>query len=181
MQPVEVVVAADVVVAALSRTSAAALRFPAMPPKTTDPHVDAVGAFVAAEGDFALILTDEIVEQVVTTLTDARGLAWAFDMADEAVEVLAGIAAHSRGGFVAPAFETELPAVTEAAAAALRAAASKDLGFPRVVVTGDRDALAWRRWRPTGVPWPPDEDVSVQGPARFRDLIHDARWRFRRA
>lgn len=181
MQPVEVVVAAGVLVAALSRTNAAVLHFPAMPPKTTDPHADVVGAFVAAEGDFALILTDEIVEQVVTTLTDARGLGWAFDMADEAVEALAGIAVHSSGGLVTPAFEVELPAVTEAAAAALRAAASKDLGFPRVVVTDDPDPLRWRRWRPGGVPWPPDEDVSVQGPARFRDLVHDARWHFRKA
>jgi hypothetical protein len=181
-RPVEVVVSAEVLVAALSRISAAAVVFPAMPPRTADPHGDVVGAFVGAGGDFALILTEDILGQTVTALTDRRGLAWAFDAAEEAVEVIAGIAVASGGGLVTAAGRVPLPKTVGAAtAAALRAAASPDIGFPRVVVTARPDALALRAWTPRRVPWPADEVVTILSPVRFRDLVEQARWRYRRS
>jgi hypothetical protein len=64
-------------------------------------------------------------------------------------------------------------------AAAYRAGASPDLGFPRVVVTTDADALALRSWTRRRVPWPADEVVTILSPVRFRDLVEQARWRYR--
>ena len=183
MAPVEVVVAADVLVAALSKISAAAVRFPAVPPRTNDPNADVVGVFVAAEGDFALILSEEILEQVVTALIDdRRGLGWAFDAADQAIDVLVGIAEHSHGGIAPPADRVTAPLHADAVAkAALRAAASSDLGFPRAVVTGDPALQRLRQWRPAGIPWPADQPVTILSPSRFRDLVEQARWRYRRS
>ena len=178
---VEVVVAADVLVAALSRISPAAVVFPSMPPKTGDPHGDVVGAFVGAEGDFALILSEEILGQTVTALTDGRGLAWAFDAAEEAIDVICGIATASGGGVATVPSRVQLPKTGLVAAAALRAAASPDLGFPRVVVTAAADAIALGACSPRRVPWPAGEVVTILSPVRFRDLVEQARWRFRRS
>jgi hypothetical protein len=181
MGPVEVVVAADVLVAALSRVSAAAVRFPAMPPKTNDPYADVIGAFVAADGDFALILSEEIVGQVATALVDERGLAWEFAAVDQAIDVLVGIAEHSQGGLVAPASPAALPPeVSPIEAAALRASVARDLGFPRAVVTDGPGLRRLRTWLPRGLPWPDDQVVILLGPGPFRDLVEQARWRYRR-
>lgn len=182
MAPVEVVVAADVLVAALSKVSAAAVRFPAVPPKTNDPNADVIGVVVGSEGDFALILSAEILEQVATALIDERGLAWAFDAADQAIDVLIGIAEHSQGGIATPVDRVVAPPRAGAVAlAALRAAASNDLGFPRAVVTGDPALQRLRQWRPAGIPWPADQPVTILSPSRFRDLVEQARWRYRRS
>ena len=181
MAPVEVVVAADVLVAALSKVSAAAVRFPAMPPRTNDPNADVMGVFVGAEGDFALILSAEILEQVATALVDLGGLGWSFDAADQAIDVLAGIAEHSHGGIATPDDRVTTPrAADPVATAALRAAASNDLGFPRALVTGDAALQRPGQWHPRGVPWPADQPVTILSPSRFRDLVEQARWRFRR-
>lgn len=171
--------AADVLVAALSRVSPAAVRFRSMPPKTVDPNADTIGVFVPSRQDFALVLTDEIVRQVATVLTDPRGLAWPFDATDEAMEILAGLAARSGGGFATPVVGIVAPRVSPHAVEAFRAAASPDLGFPRVVVTADRRATALRTWRPRGVPWPRDEVVGVLSGREFRDLVAHARWGLR--
>ena len=181
MAPVEVVVAADVLVAALSRVSAAAVRFPAVPPRTNDPHADVIAAFVGSEGDFAMILSAEIVEQVADALMDERELGWAFDDADDAMNVLVGIAEHSGGGLATPANRLAIPPGADAmAGAALRAAASADLGFPRATVTDDQALQRRRQWEPRGIPWPADQAVLVLSPSRFRDLVEQARWRYRR-
>ena len=179
-RPIEVIVSAEVLVAALSRVSPAAVVFPAMPPKTADPYGDVIGAFVGAEGDFSLITSEEILAQTVTALTDRRGPAWAFDAAEDAVELICGIASASGGGIVQPASRVQLPKTGAVLAAALRAAASPDLGFPRVVVTADPDAPVLRAWTPRGVPWPAAEVVTILSPSRFRDFVEQARWRYRR-
>lgn len=179
MGPVEVVVAADVLVGALSRVSAAAVRFPAMPPKTNDPHADVIGAFVGADGDFALILSEEILEQVSTALVDGRGLAWDFPAVDQAVDVLVGIAEHSQGGLVVAASSVTMPHdVGRVEAAAPRAAAANELGFPRAVVTDEPGLQRLRTWQ---IPWPDDQAVTLLAPGPFRDLVERARWRYRRA
>ena len=176
MGPVEVVVAADVLVAALSRVSAAAVRFPAMPPKTNHPQADVIGAFVGADGDFALILSDEILEQVSTAVLDRRGLAWEFTAVDQAVDVLIGIAEHSLGGLVVAASSVALPAgLGPVEIAALRAVAADGLGQPRAVVTDEPALQRLRTWQPRGVPWPADQSVTLLGPGPFRDLAERAR------
>lgn len=180
-RPVEVVISADVLVAALSRLSPAAVVFPAMPPKTGDPYGDVGGAFVGADGDFALIVSEEILEQTATALTDGRGLSWAFDAATEAIEVISGIASASGGGLVTAATRVQLPRTGKVLAAALRAVASPDLGFPRVVVTADPAGIALRSWTPRRVPWPKQEVVTILAPTRFRDLVEQARWRYRQS
>lgn len=176
---VEVIVGADVLVGALSRISAAAVQFPAMPPRTADPYADVVGAFVSSDGDFALILTEAIVEQLLTALIHPDGLAWAFDEADRAAATISDLATHCRGGFVEPAWEVQLPPLAPAARTALQAAASKDLDHPRVVVTADSQALALSPWRPRGVPFPPNESITVMSPDTFRNFVERARWHFR--
>ncbi|MEW6476166.1 MAG: hypothetical protein AB1679_28235 [Actinomycetota bacterium] len=178
---VEVAVSADVLVGALSRVSPAAVVFPSMPPKTADPYGDVLGAFVGAEGDFALIVSEEILEQTATALTDQRGLAWAFDAAEEAIEVISGIAFASGGGLATPPARVQLPKVGSVLTAALRAAASPDLGFPRVVVTADAEGIALRAWTPRRVPWPKEEVVTILAPTRFRDLVEQARWHYRQS
>lgn len=181
MAPVEVVVAADVLVAALSRISAAAVRFPAVPPRTNDPNADVIGVFVGTEGDFALILSAEILEQVARALIDDRVLGWAFDAADQAIDVLVGIAEHSHGGIPTPVDRVATPPhADEVATAALRAAASSDMGFPRAVVTGDPALQRLGHWHRHGIPWPADQAVTILSPSRFRDLVEQARWRYRR-
>ena len=181
MAPVEVVVAADILVAALSKVSAAAVRFPAVPPKTNDPNADVIGVFVGAEGDFALILSPEILEQVATALINAGGLGWAFDAADQAINVLVGIAEHSQGGIATPVDKvTTPPRAGPVAMAALRAAASTDLGFPRAVVTGDPALHRLGQWYPRGIPWPADQPVTILSPSGFRDLVERSRWHYRR-
>lgn len=168
-------------VAALSRLSPTAVRFPAMPPKTTYPHSDVIGAFVNSDGDVALILSDAILEQVVTALTDP-GLDWAFDEADQAVATVLRIAEQGGGGRADPALSVQLPPLTtKAAEEAFRLAASKDIGHPRIVVTDDLSALAVKQWRPYGVPWPEEERVRVMSPQAFRDFVEKARWGYRRA
>lgn len=176
---VEVILAADVMVAALSRVSPAAVRFPTMPPKTEDPYADTIGAFVSSDGDFALILSDDILEQVATVLTDR--LDWGFDETDQAITVLLRIAGACRGGRATPAWSVQLPPLGKAAAEAFRLAASTDIGHPRIVVTDDPGALSLKEWRPTGVPWPAEQAVTVQSPHAFRNFVEKVRWRFRQS
>jgi hypothetical protein len=152
-----------------------------VPPKTNDPNADVIGVFVSAEGDFALILSAEILEQVARALIDDRVLGWAFDAADEAIDVLVGIAEHSHGGIATPVDRVATPSHADAVAtAALRPAASSDLGFPRAVVTGDPALRRLGHWHPRGIPWPAHQPVAILSPSRFRDLVEQARWRYRR-
>jgi hypothetical protein len=183
VEPIDVVVGADVIVAALSRISAHAVVFPAMPPKTPDPHADVIGTFVSGLGDFAWILSDEIIEQTSLALTDDTvGLGWDLDEADGAIDTICNIADLSSGGLVVADATVQLPNVGEAARAAMRTAASKDLGQPRVavVVTDDAYALARSEWGPQGIPWPAAQTISIMGPDRFRNLVERARWGLRR-
>src|SRR2546423_7661756 len=100
-----------------------------MLPKTADPYGDVVGAFVGAEGDFALVLSEEILGQTVTTLTDRGGLGWAFDAAEEAMDVICRIASASGGGLATAASRVQLPRTGMAVAAAFGALALRHLAF----------------------------------------------------
>lgn len=181
--PIDVVVSPDVLVAALSGVSAAAIQFPAMPPKTPNAAADTIGVFVAGEGDFALILSEPLLEAVATALTDRRGLAWAFDRVDEALDTVCRIAKGGQGGFVAADATVELPGgVGRSDEIALRTAASKDLGATRAVATyTERLYKHVRSWQPVVPWWPADQRITLLSPEQFRDLVHRARWGMRRA
>jgi hypothetical protein len=182
VEPVYVVVAADVVVAALSRVSPQAVAFPSMPPKTADPYADVIGAFVNASGDFAWILSEAIIEQITLVLTDESiGLGWTLEAAEGAIDAICNIADSSDGGLVNADPTVQVPTVGDPAQVAMRTVASKDLGQPRVavVVTNDLDAIAIEDWEPRGVPWPPDQKIKFLSPTQFRDLVERARWKLR--
>lgn len=173
--PVDVIVSPEVLVAALSGVSAAAVQFPTMPPKTLNAEVDTIGAFVLGADDFALILSETIVEAVVSVLTDPRGLDWSFRQADTAVDVMCQIALGGRGGFVTPNMMATLPTgVGLSDEIALRTAASTDLGSTRAVVTNTRRLYqhisSWSQG-PTV-----EQHVALLSPERFRDLVHRVRW-----
>ena len=124
---------------------------------------------------------EQILEQVSAALLDERGLAWDFAAVDQAVDILVGIAEHSHGGLAAANPSVSLPAaVSPVGAAALRAAAARELGFPRAVVTDEPGLQRLRTCRPRGIPWPGDLAVTLLAPGAFRDLVERARWRYRR-
>jgi hypothetical protein len=173
---VEVVLAADVLVGALARVSPDAVRFPQMPPKTNAPLADAVGAFPTADDDFALNLSTLILGQVATALADRRGLAWGFESIDAAVDVLVGLVSVSGGRLFTPLFTPVPTGLSTSGAAALRTAASKELSFPRAVVTEESALLRLRDWRPEH-PFPKGEQIAMLSARQFRDLVERARWR----
>jgi hypothetical protein len=47
-------------------------------------------------------------------------------------------------------------------------------------VTGDPALQRLGHWHPRDIPWPADQPVTVLSPSRFRDLVEQARWRYRR-
>lgn len=179
MTGIDVVLAAHVIVAGLSRIGPAAITFPAMPPKTSEPPVDAIGAFVSSDGDFCWILTDEVLQQVATTLVSEDGLAWDFEEADVAIDVVCGIADSSGGGLVVPVAVANADA--EPTTAAAQRAVAAPLSATRIVVTGDPSFRVGGAWAPVGVPWSEGDQVFVRTALEFRDLVHDARWRYRPA
>ena len=181
MANVDVVVAADVLVAALSRVSPQTVAFPRMPPKTASSAADVIGTFVAPQDFFSLILSEEILDETATALVQTRGaLGWDFQRADDAITVLCDLADESSGGLVVPHPTVHTPLAGEAGTAALRTAASDDLGHPRVaaVVTNDANALELPRWCPSGIGWR-SEDVMIMAPAKFRDTVERTRRRLR--
>lgn len=179
--PVQVVLDAAVIVGAFSQVGPAAAAFPAVPPLTGQRHSDALGVFTYPDPNFALIVTEKIVEEVLTALTGDL-LAWGFDEADEAIQVLDQLADGSGGGLVTPELDVELPKdLGEAAASAIQAACSTDMGYPRVVVTEDSVGLTHGPITPRGIPFPMDQRIEVIDPERFAKIAQKVRWKMRPA
>jgi hypothetical protein len=183
--PVDVVAASDVVVAAASRLNPDAIRFPVMPPGSGHPPSDVLGTFLfPGDGHFALILSDEIIEQTMLALGDARGLGWDFHERERFVDELLFLADRCGGGVITnPAAGLQLPpTVGASAAAAMRCAASPDLGHPRtvVIVTEDPTAVRIGSWVPKGIRWPGDQPIEVVDTSSFRALVARTRLRLRR-
>lgn len=177
MSGLDVVLAPEVIVAGLSRVGPSAIAFPAMPPKTTAPPVDAIAAFTSSDGDFCWILTSEIVEQVGTALMTDATHGWEFEQTEQALDLICRIADSSGGGNVDPAPITN-PYAEIGTAAAQRAAAAP-LNSPRILVTGDPGFRVEGRWTPEGVPWSDTDEIVLQVAVEFRDLVHAARWQYR--
>ncbi|MHB8296442.1 MAG: hypothetical protein ACYDH5_17880 [Acidimicrobiales bacterium] len=179
--PVDVVLDPAVIVGALSQMGPGAMTFPAVPPRSGAVYADALGVF-SYQGDshFALILSNDLVEQVVVAVASRSDLGWMFDQTDQALERIARLAQRSGGGFVTPAIGVSAPpGMGRPARTALQAAASKDLGHLRMVVTEDASALRIKELQPHGIPFPPNEPVTFVSPARFAVVAEQVRWRMR--
>lgn len=180
MGAIEVVLDAPTITAALSQIGSAAIRFPEVPPLTGLDAVDAVGVF-AYVGDryFAHILTDELIREVSQVLTDMLG--WEFDEARSALGLVYDQAVDSGGGLVRPSHGISVPdMLSDPTRTALRAAAGKELGFPRVVVTNDPAALRIGELAPHGIAFPRDEAIRFRSPRSFARFAADVRQARRR-
>ena len=175
MGTIEVVLDAPTIAAALAQIGPVAIVFPEVPPLTGVDAVDALGVF-AYIGDtyFAHLLSDDIIGEVVKMLTDMQS--WELEETRGAIEVLFDQAQDSGGGRVHPERALSVPGVVaNSTRTAIQAAATKDVGFPRVVVTDDQAALHIAELRPHGVPFPKDERIRFMSPSSFARLAAHVR------
>ena len=158
------------------------LEFPPVPPPTGYHSVDVLGTFVRGSfDDFHLLLSEDIAAQSILSL--ARTHEFDFEQQDRVMVALDKLLDLSAGDVVRPNPNVQLPTTVGAAAgAALRCATSEELRQPRVVlvVTEDPVALALGIWPPPGVPWHPESELRVLGPADFNGLVEYARRQVRR-
>ncbi len=176
---IEVILDAPTIAASLARVGPAALVFPKVPPLTGMDAVDALGVF-AYIGDayFAHIISDEIVGEVVKTLTDMQD--WELEEVQAALNLVFDQAEDVGGGLVRPERGISVPdVVANSTKTAIRAAATKDAGFPRLVVTQDPAALRIGDLQPHGMPFPKDERIRFLSPRSFARFAADVRQRRR--
>ena len=178
MPALPVVVAADILVAALSKVDPELLLFPAVPPATGHDATDVVGVFVRSvtDQDFALFVSNDILTEVAVTL---ERLDWSFDERDRAITTLSSLAAQSGGAVVETTpHGIQLPQMTQAASSAVACCASEALGAlnrPRVAIVDDTTAKDVREVTPRNIPWPKDAPVMVMSAGRYRALVEKAR------
>ncbi len=177
--PIEVVLQAPVLVAALSEVGPAPLTFPAVPPLSGRHHADAIGVFAYPDDCFTLNVSEELVEEVVTALTGST-LAWGYEEAEAAIDSLGELAARAGGGLVTPENDVEVPErFSRTAATALRAVCSKELSQPRVLVTNEPAVLRAKRLHPQASPFLLDEHIQMMDPEWFAKMAQKVRWRMR--
>lgn len=172
---------APTIVGALSQVGPAAAAFPSVPPVSGNRYADALGVFeYPFDQYFALFISEQIVEEVVTALT-GRELGWDFDEADRAIGVIDRIAEQCGGGLVTAEMRVTLPPrLGVPAGSALRAAASGEVSSAaRLLVTEDSIAVEMAEIEPRGIPWPADEKITVLDPGRFAKMAERVRWRMR--
>lgn len=181
--PIHVVLDPAVIVGAISQMGPGAATYPAVPPRTGAVYADALGVFsYRGDAHFALILSKDLVEDVIVAVASRADLGWAFDETDQAVERIARLARSSGGGFVTPSTGVQVPpGMGRLTRSALQAATAKDLGRLRLVVTDDAGALRLKELQPHGIPYPANEPISFVSPARFATMAEHIRWRMRRA
>lgn len=172
---IEVVLDAPTIAAAVGQLGPGVVAFPKVPPRTGMGAVDALGVF-AFTGDryFAHILSEEIVKEASQVLTEILG--WHFDEAREVLNLVYDQAEDSGGGLVRPEHRISVPGnVQDSTKTAIRAAATKDVGFPRLVVTSDPAALHIETLQPHGIPFPKDEAISFGNPDAFAEFAREVR------
>lgn len=169
-------------ITALSKVSPTAIAFPAVPPKTSEPSIDAMGVFSYPDPYFSLNISAEMVEEIGIVLMDrADGLGWSFDEASNAIEVIGDLAQNCGGGLVTPEQGVVLPSnLSKRSADAIRAACSKDLVSPRIVVTTELGARALGRYIPVGASIGFDQRIDIMSPIQFRDFAEKIRWGMRK-
>ena len=155
--------------------------FPQVPPRSGARFADALGVFAYAnDSHFALLLSDELIEEVVTVVASRAELSWVFDETDSALGRIVRLAQQSGGGLVVASTRVAVPpGFTTPARTAWRAAANKDRSNMRVVVTEDDVALHTKELVPRGVPWLKGEPILFVSPARFVAVAEKIRWRMR--
>jgi hypothetical protein len=180
--PVDVVLDSAVILGAISEMGPGAVTFPTVPPRTTAVYADALGVFsYSGDAHFSLILSTEVIEEVVRSVASRADLAWVFDETDPAMERVSRLAHQSGGGYVTPARGIAVPfKIATSTRTALRAAASKELGDLRFVVTEDKVALAIEELQPRGIPWPKNQPISFISPRRLALMADRVRWGMRR-
>ena len=181
MGTIEVVLDSPTIVAALAQLGPASIVFPRVPPISGDAPVDALGVF-AYIGDeyFAHILSDDIVREVSQTLTETIG--WRFDETRETLALLYDQASDSGGGVVGPQRQISVPGnLVESTKTAVCTAAAKNLGHPRLVVTGDPAALRIAQIEPHGIPFPKGEVIRFMNPGSFARFAAQVRQTRRQA
>lgn len=179
--PVDVVLDSAVIVGALAQIGPGTIRFQQVPPRSGARYADALGVFAyAKDNHFSLLLSSELVEEVVMVVGSRAELAWLFDETDAAMERVARLAHRSRGGFVAPSMGVAVPrGLMTPTRTALQTAATKDRPNMRIVVTEDEAALRIGELAPHGKPWPTKEPISFISPPRFAVMAEKVRWRMR--
>jgi hypothetical protein len=179
--PIAVVLDAQTIVGALSQVGPAAAAFPSVPPVSGNRYADVVGVFeYPYDKHFALFLSEQMVEEVVTVLT-GRELGWEFDEVDRAIRVIDRIAEQCGGGLITPKTAVTIPPrLGDPAGSALRAAASDELGSSaRLVVTEDPIALGMGEFEPRGIAWPAGQKITIVDPVRFAKTAAKVRWAMR--
>ncbi len=179
--PVDIVLDSAIIVGAISQMGPGAVTFPEVPPRTTAVYADTLGVFsYRRDQHFALILSNELVEEVVISVASRGELAWVFDETDPAMERIARLAHQSGGGYVTPSMGIDVPPkMGVTARTALRAAASKDLSDLRFVVTEDKVALEIEQLQPHGIPWPKNQPISFISPLRLAVMADKVRFGMR--
>ncbi|MCL4413514.1 MAG: hypothetical protein M1522_02000 [Actinobacteria bacterium] len=175
MGRIEVVLDAPTIAAALAQIGPVAIVFPEVPPLTGVDAVDALGVFAyVADAYFAHIVSDEIIAETVKMLTDMQN--WGLEEARAGIELVFDQAEDGGGGLVRAERGISVPGVVaDSTKTAIRAAATKDVGYPRLVVTSDPAALEIGELQPHGVPFPKDETLRFWSPASFARFAVDVR------
>jgi len=176
---IEVVLDAPTIAAALAQIGPVAIVFPKVPPLTGVDAVDALGVF-AYVGDayFAHIVSDEIIAETIKMLTDMQS--WELEEVRDGLNLVFDQAEDGGGGLVRAERSISVPGVVaDSTKTAIRAAATKDVGHPRLVVTNDPAALHIGELQPHGVPFPRGEAIRFWSPRSFAHFAADVRQRRR--
>lgn len=165
--PTPLVLATDVLVAAITVSSATWKTWPATPPGSLNSAADCVG-IVAEPGEWALWLSDDLLHAAVQTLLDRdEGLGWAPTEVRRYVTVLQEIADASGGGTVA----RTPSAIGRGAPLPLRAALDLAVATQAPVVVSDWLPLLRRHgWAPPGL-----GPVHILASSEFRRRVDAAR------
>lgn len=175
MGRIEVVLDAQTIAQALSQIGPASIVFPEVPPLTAVDAVDALGVFAyAGDAYFAHLISDDIIAETVKLLTDK--LAWELEEARAGLNLVFDQAEDGGGGLVRPERGISVPdIVAQSTKTAIQAAATKDAGYPRVVVTSDPAALHVGELQPHGVAFPKGEGIRLWTPRAFARFAAEVR------
>lgn len=163
---------------AVSQLGPGAVLFPAAPPETGATYADALGVFTLPDDYFALILSAEILEAMLTALMSE--LKWSFDEASDVADLLVEMAQEPGGGLMRPDYRVTLVgSVVDKTVRAARAIAAPGLSPQRLLVTEDPQALRLGELVARGVPFHPNHHIAVESPQRFVTLAANTRQRMR--
>lgn len=178
MARIDVVLDVPTIVAGASHLGPAVVLFPETPPESDNVNADALGVFAFLDGYFALILSDELIEAVVTVLVSK--LEWSFDAASNFIDVLTDLARTSGGGVKRIDHRvTVMGALAAETMLAVRAVSATGLASQRLLVTADESARHLGEFVPRGVVFNREHPIAVKGPTEFVKFAQRVRWQMR--